>query len=86
MTRAEGSDARKSPKSDTKPSVLTTPDPTASDPRGPRNGLAYSRPFTQQSRGVPPRGSHVSGSTQRWPGGYYTTKVQRPEVDPPVLL
>ena len=59
MTRAEGSDARKSPKSNTRPPVLTTLAPAAPDPRGPRNGLVYSRSFTQQSRGVPPHGSHV---------------------------
>jgi hypothetical protein len=86
MTRAAGSDAGKSPKSKIKSSVLATPAPTTPDPRGPRNGLAYSRSFTQQSRGVPPRDSHASGSTQGWPGGYHTTKVHRPEVDPPVLL
>jgi len=86
MTRAKGSDDGKSPESPTRPPVLTTLAPAAPAPCGPRNGLAYSRSFTQQSKGVPPRGTHVRGSTQGRPGGYHTTKDHLPDVDPPVSL
>jgi len=86
MTRAKGSDARNSPESTTRPLVLTTLAPAAPAPRGPRKSLAYSWLFTQQSKGVPPRGTHVRGSTQGRPDGYHTMKDHLPDVDPPVSL
>jgi hypothetical protein len=86
ITHANGSDAGKSPKSRTKPSARTTLSPATPVRCCPKKGVAYLRSLIQQSNGVPPRGSHVSGSTQGIPGGYHTTNNHRPDVNPPMSL